>query len=165
MRVIMMIALLSCLPCLEQAADACKPSTLNIPSAPYSRVHPDHRATFRVVAPDANKGQIRVGQTFDMVMGSDGAWTLNHNAASIWWVNGKEVIGIYGDRQTVIHDGVSKHITLKKGPNIVPGAVANGGGATDFCARFLDKYDAPVKTITVNLGQADKQGISFKGDQ
>ena len=81
---------------------------------------------------------------------------IGSNAASVWWVNGKEVIGIYGDRQTVIDDGVSKRLTLKKGPNVVRCAVVNGGGATDFCARFLDKDDAPVKRFTVNLGAAGK---------
>jgi hypothetical protein len=81
---------------------------------------------------------------------------IGSNAASVWWVNGKEVIGIYGDRQTVIDDGVSKRLTLKKGPNVVRCAVVNGGGATDFCARFLDKDDAPVKYFTVNLGEAVK---------
>jgi hypothetical protein len=30
------------------------------------------------------------------------------NAASVWWVNGREVIGLYLDRQTVIDDGVSR---------------------------------------------------------
>lgn len=59
---------------------------------------------------------------------------IGSNAASVWWVNGQEVIGIYGDRQTVIDDGVSKHLTLKKGPNVVRCAVVNGGGATDFSA-------------------------------
>ena len=48
---------------------------------------------------------------------------IGSNAASVWWVNGQEVIGIYGDRQTVIDDGVSKRLTLKKGPNIVRCAV------------------------------------------
>ena len=81
---------------------------------------------------------------------------IGSNAASVWWVNGKEVIGIYGDRQTVIDDGVSKRMTLKKGPNVVRCAVINGGGATDFCARFLDKDDAPVKTFVVNLGETRK---------
>jgi hypothetical protein len=78
---------------------------------------------------------------------------IGSNAASVWWVNGKEVIGIYGDRQTVIDDGVSKRLTLKKGPNIVRCAVVNGGGATDFCARFLDKDDLPVKNFIVNLNE------------
>ena len=78
--------------------------------------------------------------------------SIGSNAASVWWVNGKEVIGIYGDRQTVIDDGVSKRLTLNKGPNIVRAAIVNGGGATDFCARFLDAEDKPLKEITVSLG-------------
>jgi hypothetical protein len=77
---------------------------------------------------------------------------IGSNAASVWWVNGKEVIGIYGDRQTVIDDGVSKRRTLRKGPNVVRGAVINGGGATDFCARFLDREDGPLKGFTVSVG-------------
>ncbi|MBN1569855.1 MAG: acetylxylan esterase [Acidobacteria bacterium] len=81
---------------------------------------------------------------------------IGSNAASVWWVNGKEVIGIYGDRQSVIDDGVSKRLTLKKGPNVVRCAVVNGGGATDFCARFLNKNDAPVKNFIVNLGATGK---------
>ena len=76
---------------------------------------------------------------------------IGSNAASVWWVNGNEVIGIYGDRQTVIDDGVSKRLTLKKGANVVRCAVVNGGGATDFCARFLDAQDKPLKEFTVRL--------------
>lgn len=49
-------------------ADECNPSTLNVPGAQYPCVHPDRRATFRLVAPDAHKVQARVGQAFDMVM-------------------------------------------------------------------------------------------------
>jgi cephalosporin-C deacetylase len=79
---------------------------------------------------------------------------IGSNAASVWWVNGQEVIGIYGDRQTVIDDGVSKRLTLKKGPNIVRAAVINGGGATDFCARFLDAEDRPLTGYTVRLNEA-----------
>jgi hypothetical protein len=81
---------------------------------------------------------------------------IGSNAASVWWVNGREVIGIYGDRQTVIDDGVSKRLTLKKGPNIVRCAIVNGGGATDFCARFLDGADKPLKGFTVSVGDAGK---------
>jgi hypothetical protein len=77
---------------------------------------------------------------------------IGSNAASVWWVNGKEVIGIYGDRQTVIDDGVSKRLTLKKGKNIVRCAVVNGGGHTDFCARFLDPDEGPLKGFTVSVG-------------
>jgi len=57
-------------------ADECKPSALNVPGAQYPCVYPDHRATFRLVAPDAHKVQVRVGQPFDMTKGSDGAWTV-----------------------------------------------------------------------------------------
>lgn len=79
--------------------------------------------------------------------------SIGSNGASVWWVNGKEVIGIYGDRQTVIDDGVSKRLTLNQGPNIVRAAIVNGGGATDFCARFLDAEDKPLKEITVSLSE------------
>lgn len=81
---------------------------------------------------------------------------IGSNAASVWWVNGKEVIGIYGDRQTVIDDGVSKRLTLNKGPNILRAAVINGGGATDFCARFLDAEDKPLKGFTVSVASSAK---------
>jgi len=76
---------------------------------------------------------------------------IGSNAASVWWVNGQEAIGIYGDRQAVIDDGVSKRLTLKKGPNVIRAAVVNGGGATDFCARILDASDKPLTDIVVNL--------------
>jgi hypothetical protein len=76
---------------------------------------------------------------------------IGSNAASVWWVNGAEVIGIYNDRQTVIDDGVSKRLTLKKGSNVIRAAVVNAGGATDFCARFLDADDKPIRGITVDL--------------
>jgi hypothetical protein len=81
---------------------------------------------------------------------------IGSNAASVWWVNGQEVIGIYNDRQTVIDDGISKRLTLKKGPNIIQCAVINGGGATDFCARFLDANDKPLQGYTVSLKENGK---------
>ena len=78
---------------------------------------------------------------------------IGSNAGSVWWVNGKQVIGIYGDRQTVIDDGVSKRLILRKGANIVRCAVINGAGATDFCARFLDKDGNPLKGFTLSLAK------------
>jgi len=78
---------------------------------------------------------------------------IGSNAASVWWVNGKEVVGIYNDRQAVIDDGVSRRLSLQKGSNVVRAAVFNAGGATDFCARFLDAENNPVKGITVGLNQ------------
>jgi enterochelin esterase-like enzyme len=62
--------------CFGQVPDGCTPSVLNIPGSPYPCIYPDHRATFRVVAPDARKVQVRVGKTFDMVKDSDGVWTV-----------------------------------------------------------------------------------------
>lgn len=87
---------------------------------------------------------------------------IGSNAASVWWVNGKEVIGIYGDRQTVIDDGVSRRLTLNKGQNILRAAIVNGGGATDFCARFLDAEDRPIKEITASLGEVRATPVDTK---
>ncbi len=77
---------------------------------------------------------------------------IGSNSASVWWVNGQEVIGIYGDRQTVVDDGVSKRLTLRPGVNVIRGAVVNRSGAADFCARFLDREDRPLKGFTVSAG-------------
>lgn len=63
-------------PALAQGTGECRPSTLNIPGAQFPCVYPDHRATFRLVAPDAQKVQLKVGKTYDMVKGEDGAWTV-----------------------------------------------------------------------------------------
>ena len=40
---------------------------------------------------------------------------IGSNAASVWWVNGKEATALYNDRQAVIDDGVSKRLTLNAG--------------------------------------------------
>ena len=76
---------------------------------------------------------------------------IGSNAASIWWVNGEEVIALFNDRQTVIDDGVSNRLTLKRGPNVIRAAIINAGGATDFCARLLDADDRPITAFTVEL--------------
>jgi len=76
---------------------------------------------------------------------------IGSNAASVWWVNGKEATALYNDRQTVVDDGVSKRLTLNAGANVIRAAIVNAGGATDFCARFLDANDRPIKTLTATL--------------
>jgi hypothetical protein len=78
---------------------------------------------------------------------------IGSNAASVWWVNGQEVIGMYGDRQTVIDDGVSKRLTLKRDEHRAR-RHRQRRGAADFCARFLDADDKPLKGFTVRLGGA-----------
>lgn len=70
------VLLVSAIPLVAQGTDECRPSSLNIPGAQYPCVYADHRATFRVVAPDAQKVQVKVGKTYDMVKGADGAWTV-----------------------------------------------------------------------------------------
>jgi len=78
---------------------------------------------------------------------------IGSNAASEWWLNGESVITLYNDRQSVVDDGVSKRLTLKKGRNVIRAAIINAGGATDFCARFLDANDQPITGLTVSLQQ------------
>ncbi len=73
------------------------------------------------------------------------------NAASQWWLNGEPVIAIYGDRQAVIDGGVSHRLVLRKGRNVIRAAVVNGGGATDFCARFLTAEGAPITGLSATL--------------
>ncbi len=81
---------------------------------------------------------------------------IGSNAASVWWVNGEEVITLFNDRQAVIDDGVSRRLTLKAGPNVIRAAIVNAGGATDFCARLLDANDRPITSITVSLPAGGK---------
>jgi len=76
---------------------------------------------------------------------------IGSNAASVWWANGNEATALYNDRQTVIDDGVSRRLTLSEGRNVIRAAIVNAGGATDFCARFLDADDRPIKTLTATL--------------
>jgi hypothetical protein len=76
---------------------------------------------------------------------------IGSNAASRWWLNGEPVIALNDDRQSVIDDGVSKRITLRKGRNVIRAAIINGGGATDFCARFLDESDNPIRGLQISL--------------
>jgi enterochelin esterase family protein len=58
----------------EQPAADCTPNALNIPGAPYPCIHPDRRVTFRVMAPDAQKVRVRLGQGLDMSKEADGFW-------------------------------------------------------------------------------------------
>jgi len=68
------LALLASRICWAQPPADCKPSSLNIPGAPYPCVFPDHRAMFRVSAPDAQKVRVRIGTGFDMTRQADGLW-------------------------------------------------------------------------------------------
>ncbi len=71
------------------------------------------------------------------------------NASSIWWVNGEQVLKLQADRRMVADDGMSKRITLKKGKNIVRGAVINGPGMSDMCVRFYNEDGTILKNYTI----------------
>ena len=71
------------------------------------------------------------------------------NSASIWWVNGEQVLTLQADRRMVADDGMSKRITLKKGKNLVRAAVINGPGMSDMCMRFYNEDGSIVKNITI----------------
>ena len=76
---------------------------------------------------------------------------VGSNSASMWWVNGKEVAGLFGDRRMVMDDVVSRPITLHKGRNVLRGAFINGPGLSDFCVRFIDADGHPIRDITLSV--------------
>lgn len=73
-RVMVLSILLASTICWAQPPADCKPSSLNIPGAPYPCVFSDHRVMFRVSAPDAQKVSVHVGTGFDLTKGTDGLW-------------------------------------------------------------------------------------------
>ena len=75
--------------------------------------------------------------------------SVGSNSASMWWLDGEEVILLSGDRRMVVDDCVSREITLKQGRNVIRGVVINGPGMSDFCVRFLDADGKPVTNFTV----------------
>ena len=81
---------------------------------------------------------------------------VGSNSASMWWLNGKEAVDLFGDRRMVMDDCVSKRLTLNKGRNVIRGAVINGPGLSDFCVRFIDENGEPIKDITLSLENAGK---------
>jgi len=79
---------------------------------------------------------------------------VGSNSASMWWLNGEEAVILSGDRRMVMDDCVSKRLTLKKGRNVIRGAVINGPGLSDFCLRFIDENGEPIKDLTLSLDNA-----------
>ncbi len=76
---------------------------------------------------------------------------IGSNGASMWWLNGKRVLTLDGDRRMVEDDCVSQRLTLKKGRNILRFALVNGPGLSDLCARFIDEQGKPVTGYGVTL--------------
>lgn len=73
------------------------------------------------------------------------------NGASMWWLNGEEVLLLEGDRRMVQDDGMSKRLTLKKGRNVLRGAVINGPGLSDMCVRFINEKGIPVTSYSLDI--------------
>ena len=73
------------------------------------------------------------------------------NGASLWWLNGEEVLMLEGDRRMVEDDGMSPRLTLKKGRNTLRVAVINGPGLSDMCARFIDEKGKPITNYNVKI--------------
>ncbi len=76
---------------------------------------------------------------------------VGSNSASMWWLNGEEALLLSGDRRMVKDDAMSPRLTLKKGRNILRGAIINGPGMSDFCVRFLDEKGQPVTGYALNI--------------
>ena len=74
---------------------------------------------------------------------------VGSNSASQWWVNGQDAVILSGDRRMVMDDCVSKRLTLHQGRNVIRGAVINGPGLSDVCARLIDENGQPIKNITL----------------
>lgn len=75
--------------------------------------------------------------------------SVGSNSASMWWLNGEEAVLLSGDRRMVADDCSSKRLTLKKGRNIIRGAIINGPGMSDFCLRFIHEDGTPVTNFTI----------------
>ena len=76
---------------------------------------------------------------------------VGSNSASIWWLNGKETVGLFNDRRMVMDDVLSDRVTLRKGRNVIRGAVINGPGLSDFCVRFLDANGRPITEVKTDV--------------
>ena len=113
---------------------------LNLYHFAWSLAKPTSNVVFWVETTIDSPGEI---QNVRLAIGS--------NAASRWWLNDEPVIALNDDRQSVIDDGVSRRLTLRKGANVIRAAIINGGGATDFCARFLDENDRPLVGLKARL--------------
>ncbi len=72
------------------------------------------------------------------------------NSGAVWYLNGDEVLRLTNDRDLIVDDCMSQRITLKKGRNILRGAVLNGQGMATFCLRFVDEKGRPVTGYTIS---------------
>lgn len=76
MRRTLVLSILAAGLCWGQAPSDCKPAPTNIRGAQYPCVYPDNRVALRLVAPQAQKVQVRLGPTYDMTRSEDGVWSV-----------------------------------------------------------------------------------------
>lgn len=81
----------------------------------------------------------------------DAHLAVGSNSASQWWLNGQEAAGLFGDRRMVMDDVISPAVGLRKGRNVLVGAVINGPGLSDFCIRFVDGKGQPIRDLAVRV--------------
>lgn len=84
---------------------------------------------------------------------TDVRFGIGSNSASKWWLNNEEVAILSGDRRMVRDDVISRPVTLKKGRNIITGAVINGPGMSDFCFRLFDKNGNPINNVKITTAK------------
>lgn len=76
---------------------------------------------------------------------------VGSNSASRWWLNGEVTTELFDDRRMVMDDVLSDRVTLKKGRNVIRGAIINGPGLSDFCLRFVDENGRPIRDLTIEV--------------
>jgi hypothetical protein len=76
---------------------------------------------------------------------------VGSNSASRWWLNGEEAVALFDDRRMVMDDVLSDRLTLKKGRNVIVGAVINGPGLSDFAMRFVDEAGQPIRDLAMDV--------------
>jgi len=76
---------------------------------------------------------------------------VGSNSASRWWLNGEVVTELFDDRRMVVDDVLSERVTLRKGRNVIRGAVINGPGLSDFCVRLVDESGAPIRDLKIDV--------------
>jgi hypothetical protein len=79
---------------------------------------------------------------------------VGSNSASRWWLNGEDAVELFDDRRMVMDDVLSDRMTLRKGRNVIRGAVINGPGLSDICLRLLDEDGAPIRDIEIDVQAA-----------
>ena len=74
--------------------------------------------------------------------------SVGSNSASMWWMNGEEVLLLSGDRRMVMDDALSPSDTQKGETSFVE--LLSTVGMSDFCVRILDENGEPVRNINIS---------------